>query len=783
LMLGGRAQAYQIEQSLRFDGSNGYLSRTHSNNNVSSDFTLSMWLKKAYNGENNMMLIHTNPGTNYSYVSFGESSGDADLLTARGTSSGYAFNTSRKYRDNSAWYHIVLSVDVGTLTEAYVNGVLDQNTGPTSGWYFNSNQAHGIGATSGSASNFFSGYMAEVHFIDGQALDADSFGEFDDNGVWRPIKYTGTYGDNGFYLKFDPDATNGVGHDHSGNGNNWTATGFTTSGTGTDVMSDTPTNNYCTLNPLATTASGNPVLSEGNLVLVTPSVGGGNGYGTMAIPSSGKWYWEAHVDANSGGAIIGIAEYSAIEDYAWQLGNSAMYYFTGEKFIDGTATSYGSTYTAGDLIGVACDADAGTIQFYKEGTAQGSISHEVSGLFPCLTDGSSGGGCTYTINFGQRDFEQTVPTGYSALNTSSLPAPDIADGSQYFNTVLYTGTGSYPRAVTGASFSPDWVWLKSRSDGYGHGTYDRVRGVGTSATALRIDSTSEEGGAPIGPYIDLDSLDSDGFTLGNTVSSAELFNLSTKAYAAWCWKADNTSGSSNTAGSVTSTVSANPSAGFSIVTYAGSGTGGDSIGHGLGVPPQLIIAKSRGGGPYPTASWAVYHESIGASKSLALDTTGAAAGPYSNPGTIWYNTAPTSTVFYVGNLNETNGSNDYVAYCFAEVEGYSKFGTYVGTSNFPFINCGFRPAFIILKPYDLGSGWYLYDSTRGEYNGVNMRLLAESPAAETSVAGNEIDILSNGFKLRGAYNSGSNYSGASYVFCAWAEHPFGGDGVSPATAR
>ena len=140
-------------------------------------------------------------------------------------------------------------------------------------------------------------------------------------------------------------------------------------------------------------------------------------------------------------------------------------------------------------------------------------------------------------------------------------------------------------------------------------------------------------------------------------------------------------------------------------------------------------------------------------------------------------------MFYVGNLNETNGSNDYVAYCFAEVEGYSKFGTYVGTSNFPFINCGFRPAFIILKPHDFGSGWYLYDSTRGEYNGVNMRLLAESPAAETSVAGNEIDILSNGFKLRGAYNSGSNYSGASYVFCAWAEHPFGGDGVSPATAR
>jgi hypothetical protein len=217
----GQGGAYEIEQSLRFDGSNGYLTRTHSNNNASSDFTLSMWFKKAYNGDNNMMLIHTNVDPRVSYVTFGESSGDADLLLARSAAGYYAFGVTRKYRDNSAWYHIVLSVDVGTLTEGYVNGVLDSNAGGTGSWAFNGTDLQTIGAAF--ASNFFSGYMAEVHFIDGQALDADNFGEFDDNGVWRPIEYTGSYGDNGYFLKFDPSATNGIGHDHSGNGNNWTA--------------------------------------------------------------------------------------------------------------------------------------------------------------------------------------------------------------------------------------------------------------------------------------------------------------------------------------------------------------------------------------------------------------------------------------------------------------------------------------------------------------------------------------------------------------------------------
>jgi len=197
----------------------------------------------------------------------------------------------------------------------------------------------------------------------------------------------------------------------------------------------------------------------------------------------------------------------------------------------------------------------------------------------------------------------------------------------------------------------------------------------------------------------------------------------------------------------------------------------------------MIIVKSRGGGPYPTASWGVYHEALGASKWLTLDTTAAAAGPYSNPGNLWYNTAPTSTVFYVGNLNETNGSNDYVAYCFAEIEGYSKFGTYTGNNSTdgPFVYCGFRPALVLAKSSTLSSTpWWIIDSTRSPYNLADKSMRPDNTVDEQT-GGEAIDFLSNGFKIR-TTDSAANWA-YDYIFMALAENPFGGSGVSPATAR
>jgi hypothetical protein len=371
---------------------------------------------------------------------------------------------------------------------------------------------------------------------------------------------------------------------------------------------------------------------------------------------------------------------------------------------------------------------------------------------------------------------------YKSLNTANLPAPDIKDGGKHFNTVLYTGDGSYPRAVTGAGFSPDWVWLKSRSDALGHGTYDRVRGVGTSATSLRIDQAVPEGDPAIAPYIDLDSLDSDGFTLGNTVSSAELFNLSTKGYVAWCWKADNTSGSSNTAGSITSTVSANPSAGFSIVSYTGTGTAG-TVGHGLGVAPSFYVVKNRDGAYF----WPCYHASLTnpATTYIGLNETAA----QQTGETHWNSTAPTSTVFSVNTqLSVNNSGDDYIAYCFAEVEGYSKFGSYTGNGSTDgvFIHLGFKPKFFLLKAtsVDLES-WSIFDSARDPDNFVNRRIMPNNANQEEEYPNSgqaTMDFLANGVKLR-ASNTAMNGSGVTYIYAAFAEHPLGGSGVSPATAR
>ena len=801
---------YEIEQSLRFDGSS-HLEWTPSTSGNGDSWTVSLWYKFQYPASRpGGIQFFQSDGTNhvnvYTYAaSAAPDDGKIYMLLGGG---GSPYNrTQSNMRDPSAWYHLVVVYDGadGTAQQRqrfYINGVQQPTESPgnapdgrTSTWM--QNVKHKI---STDTTEKFYGYMAEFHAVDGQQLLPTDFGEFDDNGVWRPIEYTGSYGTNGFYLKFDPSATNGIGHDHSGNGNNFTPTGFdTTNSTAStyDVMSDTPTTNWCTLN--ATDKGSNVTLSEGNLDATTSSTWG-TVRGTIGA-ASGKWYYEFTVDG-AGYTMVGVQSLddSLPSTYLGLSSDGSYGYFglNGTIYANGATLSPSySTFTTGDTIGVAWDADAGKIWFAKNGTWQGSgdpaagTNALVTGIpNDVYTAGvsvqSSGGTPGGTANFGQRDFAYTPPTGFNALNTANLPAPDIADGSQYFNTVLYTGNGSYPRAVTGAGFSPDWVWLKSRSDGYGHGTYDRVRGVGTSATALRIDSTSEEGGAPIGPYIDLDSLDTDGFTLGNTVSSAELFNLSTKAYAAWCWKAVG-SGSSIAAGSIdgtnptiASTVSANPTAGFSIVTYTGTGVNA-TVGHGLGVKPSFYVVKPRS---YAN-NWPCWHKDLTSDGyyihlNYALKQDLATA--------VWNGTGPSNTVFNIGtNTNVNQLSATFVAYVFAEVEGYSRISFYSGngsSSNAPFVYCGFRPAFVLIKNYRGGSetNWVIKDTVRDTYNPSTKRLNPNQAYVESDDSNVDIDFLANGFKVRST-NTSVNESGSDYLFLAFAENPFGGSGVSPATAR
>jgi hypothetical protein len=337
--------------------------------------------------------------------------------------------------------------------------------------------------------------------------------------------------------------------------------------------------------------------------------------------------------------------------------------------------------------------------------------------------------------------------------------------SDYFNTVTYTGNSTTTNAITGVNFQPDWVWLKGRNIAESHRIYDAVRGASN-----HISSNGTGAEASIFP---LTSFDSDGFTIGSADGSVNgAYN-----YTSWNWLADNTSGSSNTDGSITSTVSENTTSGFSIVTWTGTGSTG-TIGHGLSSTPKMILVKNR------TASgngWGIYHTSIGATKYIQF--TASPAGTGSTP---WNDTEPTSSVFTVGTWVTSNQSGaSMVAYCFNDVKGYSKFGSYVGNGNSDgtFIYTGFRPAFLLYKCSSTDfTNWQVFDNKRSTYNLSVNRLNPNDSSVELATTADSFDLLSNGFKARNT-GSNSNNSGDTYIYMAFAEHPLVSSTGTPCTAR
>jgi hypothetical protein len=446
MLLGGAGESgYNLTRSLRFRASaSAYLNRTPASAGNRKTWTWSGWVKRG------------TIGTLQTLFSSGVSAGDVVILQFA-TSAGAAgdtlnlythpnsITTTQVFRDPSAWYHIVWVLDTTQATEAnrsklYINGVQVNaiaGTYPVLNQDYGVNQStvpHAIGRYVYASDRYFDGYLAEVNFIDGQALTPSSFGSTNAlTGVWQPAAYTGTYGTNGFYLPFTDNSALttssnvGLGKDFSGNGNYWATNNISiTAGVTYDSMTDVPTltnattANYCVFNPLAVTSGGIAAITEGNLKVVSGAVGG-NGYATMAIPSSGKYYWE--VTAGSGNSpYIGISAYLSSQTYSWQNTNSVFYSGSnGQKSVDSSATSYGSTYTTNDVIGVAVDVGASTITFYKNNVSQGAISHTFVDVFPCLTDGASGTADTFFANFGQRPFAFSPPTGYAALNAFNLP--------------------------------------------------------------------------------------------------------------------------------------------------------------------------------------------------------------------------------------------------------------------------------------------------------------------------------------------------------------------------
>ena len=350
---------------------------------------------------------------------------------------------------------------------------------------------------------------------------------------------------------------------------------------------------------------------------------------------------------------------------------------------------------------------------------------------------------------------------------------------EYFNTLLWTGNSS-TQSITGNNFIADLTWSKSRSDAESHILMDTVRDAGTTLNqAIISNSTNAEGLLNNSSTL---TVNSTGFDLDGT--SGGTLNFNGYTYATWLWRAGGHTGSSNTDGSITSTVSANTTSGFSIVSYTGNATAGETVGHGLGVTPSMIILRNRD----IVENWFVYHKDLTLSGVpaenvyLTLDTTNAVADY-----PVWNDTAPGSNVFTVSQHAFINGSgNNIIAYCFAEKQGYSKFGSYVGngTGDGSFIYTGFKPAFVMVKNTSAARNWTILDNKRDAFNSCSIRLFPNSSEAEAGSVGSEAmaDILSNGFKTR-TNDANFNASGNNYIYMAFAENPLVGTNNIPATAR
>ena len=775
---GAVAGGYQIERSLRFNPADtAYLSRTPSVAGNRKTWTWAGWVKRGELGAIQALFDATWALNDTSWVSMRLQYDQFYIDTYNSI-----VTTVAVFRDPSAWYHVIYAMDTTQAVgedrvKIYVNGIRQTTTGVIASQNadtgVNAAQLHAIGRYNYSGDKYFSGCLADVFLIDGQALDPTSFGEFDTNDVWQPIAYTGSYGTNGFHLPFSDNSTAAaLGTDTSSNGNTWTVNNISvTAGAANDSLVDSPTNgsqedtgvggevvgNYCTWNPLNTAS--NLGLANGNLD--TTSFSGSSdaySYGTIGV-SSGKWYYEATPTT-----VIAASFYMI----GWGRGNKLtsngsdeyLYYSTG-ALRGASSASYGASWTAGDVIGIALDLNAGTLVFYKNGVSQGTAFTGITGtVFPKFGYWHGLG----NFNFGQRPFAYTAPSGFKALCTANLAEPTIADGSTAMDVVLYTGNGS-TQTISGLNFSPDFVWLKTRSNTVGHNLYDVIRGVNKP---LITNSTAAEDATNI--YGAVSAFNSDGFDVQIGSTDAIRANASGYTYVAWTWDAGSST-VTNTQGSITSQVRANASAGFSVVTYTGNGTNNATVGHGLGVAPRFLIGMDRTGGNWQV--WGANMNNGSFDCIMNLNTTDALA-----TGITTRFRAASSTTFTIGTDSDINANgNTYVTYCFAPVDGYSSFGSYTGNGNTTgdgaFVYLGFRPRWIMIKGTGTDS-WIIHDTARNTYNFVGNRLWANLSDQEASSTVFGIDMLSNGFKTRvnNADQGGWNVSGQTYIYAAFAEHPF-----------
>ena len=742
------------------------LSRTPSSDGNRRTFTISFWYKPTDSGTRRFTFSADTDTSNYFIFEF-DTSNRIDIQEYLGPT--LRLQTTRTFEDTSKFYHFMLAVDTTQSTSSdrlklYVDG--DQITSfgvetyPSLNLETKVNSTSypmGVGSFTSSTSFCTGGYLAEYNFVDGTALTPSTFGVTDTStGRWIPKTLTGiTYGTNGFRLQFG--SSSALGDDTSGNTNDFSVANLVAG----DQTTDSPTQNHAILS--ANPTSGTATLSEGNLKIAGT---GSSVYGvrraTFLINSndSNGYYFEAkNVGSSTDNINIGlISSQNALSASAYGGSNSYGIASRGSggsnqywRVLGGsTDVTTSVSHASNDVIGVAIKQ--GKIWFAINNTwvLSGDPANGTNSFF----DMSSKAGefqiafnvfqnNTLDVNFGQKSFTYTPPTGFVALQQDNLP--ETAKG------------------VSGL------VWMKNRDSTDNHQLYDSSRGrqKDLHSNTTGAESTTTDG---------LQKFLKGGQQIEDDVS----INTSGESYVSWNWVANGGTTASNSNGSITSVVQANQTAGFSIVQYTGTGSAG-TVGHGLSKKLDWVMVKSRSNDTGD--GFGIYHSGMtSASYYLALNST----NEERNASVVWNGTAPTSSVFSIGTATGTNTSSaTYIAYCWHGVDGFSKFGKYVGNgsaSDGPFIYTGFKPAWVMWKATD-AEGWYIYDTTRNTYNGLGFLLRPDVSNADYNYGISEgIISLSNGFKVYG--NSGwHNTSGQDYIYMAFAEHPFVGDGTNPVTAR
>jgi len=763
-------QSFFYGSSTYFDGSGDRLVLSNASDlTFSGDFTMETWLyindpnsvvypngdrqiAGVWSGVNNDWQFNYSAGGSHNLFQFLIFTGGTVVVVNSGVNmSAYV----------GKWVHLAVVRNSGSI-QCYVDGVAKGSAVSNSSTFGQTSNV-AVGGRVGVDARTVAGYLSDFR-------------------IYKSAKYTSNFtvvkdnNGNSFHLPFsDNSSAAALGYDAVGS-NDWTVNNLSVApGAGNDSLVDSPTNgtqtdtgvggevvgNYATLNPLR---NGGLTLSNGNLQANRATTSWQSTFGTIGI-TSGKYFWEAQIvtSASINYIDLGIANATVSPSGTYRSTSGYSYNGNDELYANGSYVStYGGTYTAGDIIGVAFDADAGTLVYYKNGTSLGTAFSSIpSGTwFPAV---ALYGTREVAFNFGQRAFAYTAPSGYKALCTTNLPDPTIADGSTAMDVLTWTGDGNYPRTISGLSMqsAPDLIWIKCRGIGAYHVLQDSVRGFGSGKNltpALTFAEGSDNDGFITGSS-------TTGITLGatNNVQGSGVNRSGYGGYVGWTWDAG-TSTVTNTDGSITSSVRASASSGFSIVTFNMGSNGAKTVGHGLNAEPHLIITKCR----TDAFAWRTYHKSATTiNQFLELDSNGGISTSTGH----WGSAAPTSSVFGITSGQAQPANEDCVAYCFAPVDGYSNGFSYTGngSTDGSFVYLGFRPRLILLKCSSTTGNWTLLDTAREGYNVDNDPLYPNLSNAEGTT--DLLDITSNGFKLR-TTDASVNSSGATYVGYAWAETPF-----------